>query len=1008
MPSDTLPESSDASPAPSQIAASHGAGGPDAAACAAPRGGGVSLLLAIIAAAGLFAAYLLISPDPDIRAAPWKEGSWLHRIVNVQALGYVLQTPQGIEIKEISFQLAASLLSLIGAVALMAGSSPPARHGRPLASPVTWFAVALLCSGASALLCNAPRAAGGGAAMRWFWFAWWWPLALFLSPRHATRLSAWLVVVAGLTAAIGIWHHGERAPHSPLSYPLGNQIFLAACLLPAMVIAVVWAVASLWTTSQRGGQATARRWASVACAMVAVVVLGVALFLTGSRSAALGFWGGVFVAVYLAADRTLRRWLWTAAAILVGLVGGYVLIMRSSPGLAAESIVSRWTGRSDSIRARVEHEWPFAFQIFAEHPLLGGGEGGFGRQVGPLVRTKQIEDPTVLNSDNQYWESHAHNEVLEMLSGIGVLGASAMLTALILTLRAAARAVVNATDPTARLWIIALGGALAAVCCDELTNVALHKPGLPPIAMTLWACLFAMVRGTDQTAGESPTPAARPRGSALRFAVAVLVLLLAPAGGALAVMNASAICDQFRANRQRQEAMRLRAAQSPTRDMQAWDSAVRFADGAERWRLDPARYLNTLTMTIQYRVNAAQCFANTRDRADADQAIRLCEAALQRLADLDRTAPRYLRARELVGMAHSLLAQVHRDRGESEQAGQCAERAREAFRRNRDDEPFRMDSLDWLWRADPRAALSDKVRWLRDFLRSGEIPPEWDAKLRSLGGNVGEAINPMLMIAHDDFAAPQWRDPLSPETFRLAARTAWLGGDSAKAVGLANNAVQMYSRAATTSSPRRFALAHGAALHEQAEYAFDNHGFGLTQQLYQRVLDTLRRAEATMGGDPTRPLGGGLGRTQLRVMLFTLNEEAARATADRLADETPAPKPTPEQLIVNGYLDLARQFGHRAAGQGLERLNRWIARAQELQPDNPAVQWYAAAAALQAADVGAARTALERYRQLEADPKTRDQRISLLRARYPASPLWSGAATQGASQPASAPDAERP
>src|SRR5439155_4981 len=105
---------------------------------------------------------------------------------------------------------------------------------------------------------------------------------------------------------------------------------------------------------------------------------------------------------------------------LVGLVVGVFLLTRGDITGTALALIDRMTGRSISIRARVEHEWPFAWHIFKQHPWLGGGEGAFARLVGPLVRTRQLTDPMLLNADNNYWESQAHNELLETLCSLGI------------------------------------------------------------------------------------------------------------------------------------------------------------------------------------------------------------------------------------------------------------------------------------------------------------------------------------------------------------------------------------------------------------------------------------------------------------------------------------------------------------------------------------------------------------------------------------------------------------
>src|SRR5262249_14225834 len=153
----------------------------------------------------------------------------------------------------------------------------------------------------------------------------------------------------------------------------------------------------------------------------------------------------------------------------------------------------------------------------------------------------QLADPILLNADSSFWESHAHNEILETLCSLGIPGAVALLLAIYWTFPTAVRAVDATQSPQRRIWIIALAGAFAAICGEELTDVALHKPGFPAIALTVWACLWAMSR----TAG---APARRETVSAKPWLVAglcCLMLAVTTVAAGLTIFDATAVRAQF-------------------------------------------------------------------------------------------------------------------------------------------------------------------------------------------------------------------------------------------------------------------------------------------------------------------------------------------------------------------------------------------------------------------------------------------------------------------------------
>lgn len=1019
----------------------------------------VSAVLACLAVTGLVGAFLLISPDASAgRDRPWPAESWLPILVRIQALGYLFETARGVEVKDFVFHHVACLMSAIGAICVLLCARSRASSARDaLKSPVIWFALLLLCSVVSSLLAEAPRIAGGGTVLRFIAFAWWWPLAVLLAPAHARRVAAALVAVAVLTAVIALRYRFVRTPGAPLSYPMGNPLFLAAMLLPALMIAGTHALARLWPllpevirrrVRARGigameseaaasrpdyGAGGVRPLAIGLLWLAATVLILIAAKLTGSRSAYLGFGFGVLAAVYLAADRDIRSWLLIIAAIVVGVSLGAMLLYRGDLSRTVLAVVDELSGRSASIRARVEHEWPFAWGMFLKRPLLGAGEGGFSRQVGPMARAAQWDDPMLLKSDSSVWEAYAHNELLETLVSLGLIGTIPLLLALGLTWRAALRAVDGAeTRPFERAWIIALAAALIACCCEELTDVALHKPGFAPVALTIWACLWAVLRGRNAAAtlaGQSPVaeepdtgealkshglqgrstrvdarvtrheasatpsepaaqaaetpPAASPRHAFSRTAVpvfAVLLLVMSLAGGAAAWMDASA-------------ALAYHAAANEDRSGRG-DAAVRLADHATRWRLEPAQNLIAELRSIHFRVRAASRLMTLGEAQYHARIEEICREALDRIARMHRLAPRYLLLHELEGVAATYLADISGKHGAAVEAAAWAQRAREAFRANLRDEPFRVQAVRWLWQADATAAPARRVVWLRDLLRGGEAPKELDEFLRDMGNDLMPAIESLMPAAAQAAMNQQpsaWEDRLAPESFRLAARAAWISGDTVTAVEMAGQAVLLYSRLTLNRSGHPLSRVHAAALHEQVQYSF-----AVDPTCAADGLQALRRAFLLAEGiDEAGALPDVMGQTRLLLLLYLGDAASAEVQAEKCATEQPAI--TAASIQAEGYLTLVRQFGLRATERGHEQILKWAGMAAQLDPEQ-AEAWYCkAVCALRLNRENEATAAVERFRHTETDAARAETALRRLREMFPSSPIW-GAAT---SQPAS-------
>jgi O-antigen ligase len=158
--------------------------------------------------------------------------------------------------------------------------------------------------------------------------------------------------------------------------------------------------------------------------VIAVVLMGIAILLTGSRGGVLsllGVVGFVFLTNFLrnaSADEELPKQEKRARFRRnLGLVGGalglLIVLIGAVLLLGGDAPLSRGVGlttQADVSSGRL-HFWSVGLQIFLAHPILGAGLDAFGTAF-PLYDTW----------NGTFRVEQAHNEYLQMLADAGILG----------------------------------------------------------------------------------------------------------------------------------------------------------------------------------------------------------------------------------------------------------------------------------------------------------------------------------------------------------------------------------------------------------------------------------------------------------------------------------------------------------------------------------------------------------------------------------------------------------
>jgi O-antigen ligase len=469
------------------------------------------VVLVILAVAG---TCFLISAPEGVEAGhrPWGPRSVLHPITEMMTLFRQFPTRRGVEVKWLVQGVAAAAAVVVLAVGWWARREeedapavPPraaeprerrellAEMDPPTAAQIAWvlFGLWMLASASWAVW---PAAAAGEGLRQIMLIAWAICLGRGLTRNGARNAAAGMMVVLIATAALGIWYHIERNPQERLKFPIGNPIFLAACLLPGITLAGSMLIGTLAQARRaRAGAGKEERKKgvppplsppSVRTALAAAGLVGSlgvllwALKLTDSRGPMLGLAAGVVMTAVLAARGRLR---------LLLLVAAVLGVLAASVWFRSQMDVQE-RGRGATTQLRL-YAWRYAFELFLTRPDIGKGQGSYVLLAQQMSRADAEQDPAPFPG---LILGHAHNEWLELLADLGAAGFALCATALGLTLWCAVAALRRVTEIRDRWCLLGLMAALVAIIVEESAGVALRMPGLPLIFFTTIGLIWAV------------------------------------------------------------------------------------------------------------------------------------------------------------------------------------------------------------------------------------------------------------------------------------------------------------------------------------------------------------------------------------------------------------------------------------------------------------------------------------------------------------------------------------
>ena len=842
----------------------------------------IALTLALIL---LTTAFLLISPPPGQTypgAIPWSEHSLLKPITDAMSLGGLFASERGVEIKDLALHLAAAAgLVLLGVHMLTVTDT---RRRSQSAKFVTAAQLALtgwvLLSLASSLWAGDADMARGQALIYTLGLAWAVALANTLQRRHLPALLTGLVTITAIAATLCIWYYHERNPGHRPGFPLGNPSLLAAALLPALLICG----ATLCAATERSFRERRMAFGAAAIgALAAMLPLFWCATLTRGRGALLALIAGLALIVVLRVGRRLR---W-----LLGITFATCILAAGAMWFSSSSLDVTMS-RGASMRFRI-YAWRYAAEMWQARPYGGHGAGAYPRLAGQLAFSDRALDPEAFMAE---LVEHAHNELFEVLTEIGLVGGVLFVAGLVAILLAVFASLKNNRDTRRRWLVIGLAAAGGALLADSMVGVMPRLPGGTAIVYTLLGLLWCACRETSEPA--TSLPDALPLRTRAAVARALICFAAAAGAGGLAIWNWTGV----------QWEMRSKIALADGR----YEYAVYASRQAQTALIDPVRIVVardrvTATLFEQARSVFGEWLhrpADQRTQELSSQAIERATNAHESALRLRHGVPALTRNDARLARTAEWLSELSRQ-SEAAAAAHWTLLAEQAWQRQRQRTPYDVETLLALTRY--RATMADHVALLRDALRLGDTEGVWLAVLKQFTTRPRFEETLATFVAAAGPVSPQTSlDSLvlsmAPETQRLAAAWHALRGEFNLAARRAAAAASLYKPMGS-----RFPTLYPTALREQAKYLMsaDVNSAESAAKLLREALAALPSIQAQKYATMARPY-----RLQLATCLLVSGKDSE---AEELLRDTVGAEAA-DDAIVSIYLD-HRISQHQTAGR---------------------------------------------------------------------------------------------
>ena len=904
-------------------------------------------------------------------AVEWRVESPLRAVVQLLCLNYQLPTIYAGEFKNYVLGIGVGVVLLAIAIAVMVRSpeseaaaagdvlhdgkadplaevfepKPAKHHIAPLFVAQALIGLYLLWSFASSRWSSAPDLAIGGSILLATHFLWSFGLGHGLN-RPAACLASWILMgLSAISAGVAVWYFYGRNPVLSAKFPCGNPTFLAACLLPGILVALALLADNVGRVfgSRRG-----RAVVGFILALVALALCGWAFVLTGSRGPAVGLAVGI-LALFFFALRGRMKFVPVLLVVVIAVAGWfYVTTHTDAPSP---------TGRSATLRFRL-YAWSYAWDMLLEKPITGFGQGGFALHGDERVAGDVLADPLPFIAR----VAHAHNEWLEVLADLGVVGFVLIVAALFLTIRAGMLALNDGLSRRQRWVLIGLMSSLVALVTEECFGVGLRITAVPTMFFTIIGLIWAVAgSGSPNLAHWASKPGTRRIVTTALASVVGLAVLVTNQQDFSAARAAYRSIDEYgKGHTDRALASALAAAYrlSPQRALSSryrlCDTYVTLAERLQDRAFDRLRRADE-SQLVDARLSAMA-------QRDLELVDEHCTLASRELKELVSRSAGFMHLGHLDYRINLVRAQTATARGDDTASRALMRNAATALEREFDRQPF-----------DPRLALDfvrltagsiDTRRIIETLarpLRHNRMDDAYVQLLASLGDDPSfvEEARPVFEKARgaisrqrptvvvDDASMP-W----APETLRLAAATSFMGGDHAGSAADLTLAAAVYERLAIAAP-----MGATGCFAELADAQFFSNPFDPAA-----ALASAKRALALA---PDSQAGRRMSLSiEQRVIHFHL------AAGDHAQARRVLRKFAPTEV---GEADLQRELGVRlrrlcesvvaqrgatlrregAAGKLLAQIRKWIDQAVELSVNDAKAQYVAADLSALAGDADA-------------------------------------------------------
>lgn len=258
---------------------------------------------------------------------------------------------------------------------------------------------------------------------------------------------------------------------------LGNATYLAGYLVLLLPLVVVVA----WPRRESDGSAAPNglAWTRFALSVAIAAMMVVALFLTVTLSPIIGFVLGAALGVALMLVRSRGRALRIAipaavAAAAVFVVCGYLLYLRMPPGQQKRVVqVIHLQDPSSKERTIIQRT---GLEIFRTQPVVGKAYGTYG--IYALERMAPSWYGELGHSSKMMFvPNYAHNELIEVLAEMGLVGAALFLAIIAAAYVAAFRVALRHPQPAWTALGIAIIVGMTAFLFQNLFGVTFRQTG---------------------------------------------------------------------------------------------------------------------------------------------------------------------------------------------------------------------------------------------------------------------------------------------------------------------------------------------------------------------------------------------------------------------------------------------------------------------------------------------------------------------------------------------------